>query len=575
MILLRRDSYLDIVKPGVKQDTMNSLRNAPVFGYALFPDAAIMTAEQDIQKSESSSVAQGLGPGAHQHTSWRGSHRYKPKTVGTDILQLQSNLSRLHSSHGGNSVDPDQEDVGVVEVPTLVFPGTSPLNNPNDNYCSNPNPQCVNLIKGESKSCLTQVTKRQKLNLVVDCHVACHAPIAHLPGLPQKKGVSPALYYSRIKHVKDVCCVNHCLFVPPALNAPNAVPEQNVGGRLQEFWQVWQAMGSNPRVVSILKEGYTLPFKQRPVLTRFPVVQSGYANPTKNMYLKEALLSLRGKLVVEKVVVKSSLAFYNRLFLVPKPNGKWRPILDLSQLNLFLNTGTFKMETPETIRLSLRTGEWVTSLDFSDAYFHIPIAPRSRKYLRFFLFHQTFQFKALPFGLATAPLEFTKVVKEVKLMAQARDIRIHQYLDDWLLRAPSPETCLQHTQTLLALCQQLGWVVNMNKSELVPKQVFNFVGYQFNLITSRVLPTQDRCETLQQKLRFMKAHHQCTVRQFMSLIGLLTATEKQVCAGRLHMRPIQWHLKRNWHVPEVLEKLFRSLSLCILILTGGWTRQTS
>ena len=40
----------------------------------------------------------------------------------------------------------------------------------------------------------------------------------------------------------------------------------------------------------------------------------------------------------------------------------------------------------------------------------------------------------------------------------------------------------------------------------------------------------------------------------MSLIGLLTATEKQVVSGRLHMRPIQWHLKNHWHVPEVLEK---------------------
>ena len=34
----------------------------------------------------------------------------------------------------------------------------------------------------------------------------------------------------------------------------------------------------------------------------------------------------------------------------------------------------------------------------------------------------------------------------------------------------------------------------------------------------------------------------------MSLIGLLTATEKEASSGRLHMRPVQWHLKRNWHV---------------------------
>ena len=74
-------------------------------------------------------------------------------------------------------------------------------------------------------------------------------------------------------------------------------------------------------------------------------------------------------------------------------------------------------------------------------------------------------------------------------MPQTRGIRIHQYLDDWLLRAPSQETCLQHTQTLLALCRELGWVVNM-KSELTPQQVF--VGYWFDMLTSQVLPTQER-----------------------------------------------------------------------------------
>ena len=41
----------------------------------------------------------------------------------------------------------------------------------------------------------------------------------------------------------------------------------------------------------------------------------------------------------------------------------------------------------------------------------------------------------------------------------------------------------------------------------------------------------------------------------MSLIGLLTATEKQLHLGRLQMRPIQWHLKNNWRVLESLNKV--------------------
>ena len=108
------------------------------------------------------------------------------------------------------------------------------------------------------------------------------------------------------------------------------------------------------------------------------------------------------------------------------------------------------METPESIRTSLQKKEWVTSIDFKDAYFHIPIHPQSRKYLRFHIQGKSYQFKALPFGLATAPIEFTIVVKEVKLLAQARGIRIHQYLDDWLVRGESYQSCLKQTQDLVS-----------------------------------------------------------------------------------------------------------------------------
>ena len=99
-----------------------------------------------------------------------------------------------------------------------------------------------------------------------------------------------------------------------------------------------------------------------------------------------------------------SLEFNNRLFLVPKPNNRWRPILDLSTLNKFLKTESFITETPETIRTSLQAGEWD---------FHILIQSQSRKYMRFHIQGQSHQFKVLPFGLSTAPMEFTVVVKMV------------------------------------------------------------------------------------------------------------------------------------------------------------------
>ena len=283
-------------------------------------------------------------------------------------------------------------------------------------------------------------------------------------------------------------------------------------------------------MVQILKEGYTLSFQIRPNLSRFPTVVSCYGNPHRNLNLLEALHQLMDKNAIELVHKQVSLGFFNRLFLVPKP--KWRPILDLSNLNLFLKTEKFKMETPETIRTSLQKGEWVTSIDFKDAYFHIPIQELSRKYLRFHFQGQTYQFKALPFGLSTAPMEFTIIAKEVKLMAIQNGIRIHQYLDDWLVRATSHRVCLQHTQVLVRMCRHLGWLVNVEKLELEPKQVFNFVGYQFNLESGRVQPTPDRWQSLQEKILELISRPACSVRELMSLIGLLTATEKTSSSGQ-------------------------------------------
>ena len=107
------------------------------------------------------------------------------------------------------------------------------------------------------------------------------------------------------------------------------------------------------------------------------------------------------------------------------------------------------METAEVIRASLQTGEWVASIDLTDAYFHVPIHPKFQKYLRFHVQGRADQFRALPFAIATAPLEFTHVVKEVKFIALSQGVRIHQYLDNWLVRAKDPDTCAQDVQKLI------------------------------------------------------------------------------------------------------------------------------
>ena len=106
------------------------------------------------------------------------------------------------------------------------------------------------------------------------------------------------------------------------LNVDFFVTDPPVGARLHQCWEKWEALGLSPKVVSTLREGYTLPFWFRPNLTRPPTVISNYHNPAKQANLLEALYQLLNKNAVEPVENQNSLGFYNRLFLVPKPNNR-------------------------------------------------------------------------------------------------------------------------------------------------------------------------------------------------------------------------------------------------------------
>ena len=134
--------------------------------------------------------------------------------------------------------------------------------------------------------------------------------------------------------MKDVSCVGHLSFVQNVTNVPFVTIDLPVVARLHQFWEKWVALGASPKVIPILKEGDTLPFRFRPNLKRSPTIISGYVNLHRNLYLMEALHVLMTKDAVELVTTQRSLGFYNRLFLFPKPPNQWKPIL--SSLSRFL-----------------------------------------------------------------------------------------------------------------------------------------------------------------------------------------------------------------------------------------------
>jgi ribonuclease HI len=249
---------------------------------------------------------------------------------------------------------------------------------------------------------------------------------------------------------------------------------------------------------------------------------------------------------VEKLA-KSTPGFYGRLFVVPKSTGGWRPVLDLSTLNQFLQRIPFRMETPSSIRAAIRQDDWATSLDLTEAYFHILIHKKYRKFLRFTWKGQVYQFRTLPFGLSLAPWVFSRIVRALVRFIRSKGIRIHSYLDDWLIPATSYNGNLRNTKFLLQVARRLGFHFNMAKSDLIPKQEFVFLGMLINTRTLLVSPSLARTQRLLQLISQLLLHHTTTARRILSLIGMMESLAPVVTLGRVFKRPLQRLLQGQWN----------------------------
>jgi hypothetical protein len=174
-----------------------------------------------------------------------------------------------------------------------------------------------------------------------------------------------------------------------------------------------------------------------------------------------------------------------------------RPVIALSVLNQHLIVPNFKMETNRSIRGSIHLGMWTTSLDLTDGYFHIPISPKFRKFLRFVWEDGVYAFKRMPFGLSTAPLVFTRIFQAVIAHLHSQSIFIHSYLDDSLLKNMSQFLLRDCTHFVIGLLLKLGFLISWKKSELVPSQDFIFLGDHYQTDLGLVFPPEEKIVTLQ------------------------------------------------------------------------------
>ena len=234
------------------------------------------------------------------------------------------------------------------------------------------------------------------------------------------------------------------------------------------------------------------PVFSAPPLSDVPIPLPSYSpSSIRGLALTAAVADLREKGAIDAAPPPSP-GYYSRLFVTPKVTGGWRPVIDLSRLNRSVRVSHFHMETQQSVLQSLRQGDWMASLDLLDAYLQVTVHPESRRFLRFCVGEEVWQFCALCFGLSTAPQAFTRVMAPISSIMHRHGFPILRYLDDWLVLGSSFQNLVWARYFLLWLCQELGVQVNLAKSSLTQTQSLDYLGMRLQTLPLTVFPTPKR-----------------------------------------------------------------------------------
>ncbi|CAC5377945.1 unnamed protein product [Mytilus coruscus] len=150
------------------------------------------------------------------------------------------------------------------------------------------------------------------------------------------------------------------------------------------------------------------------------------------------------------------------------------------------------------------------------------------------------------FGPTCAPQIFTKIVSVVAAYLRAQNLRMVVYLDDWIIVNQDQNQLILDREKCLNLIVSLGFIVNKEKSNLIPSQSVTYLGGVFHLEKGLIFPTLERIEKLQMLIQNMQTVKTVAL-DFLRILGVMASCIQLIPKARLYMRPIQLHLLSFWN----------------------------
>lgn len=254
-------------------------------------------------------------------------------------------------------------------------------------------------------------------------------------------------------------------------------PNQNIDSWLQNFPEAWAETGG----LGLAKHRPAIFVELKPRMDPVRVRQYPMA-----LEAKEGIIPHIRRLLDHGVLRPCHSPWNTPLLPIQKPNSKeYRPVQDLREVNKRVMDIHPTVPNPYTLLSTLSPeNQWYTVLDLKDAFFSLPLAPKSQE---IFAFEWTdsergisgqLTWTRLPQGFKNSPTLFDEALHEDlgEYRCQHPSITLLQYVDDLLIAATSPEACIQGTKDLLKTLGNLGYRASAKKAQICRPEV-TYLGY--------------------------------------------------------------------------------------------------
>ena len=226
------------------------------------------------------------------------------------------------------------------------------------------------------------------------------------------------------------------------------------------------------------------------------------------------------------------------ILAVPKKDGRFRLCGDYKvTVNQARTMDQYPLPKPEDLFATLSNGKEFSKLDLSQAYLQLELDESSRPYTTINTHQGLYQYTHLPFGIASAPAIFQRLMHTILQGIPG----VVCYIDDILVTGKDQEEHLQNLNEVFSRLEKHGFPLKREKCTLLAKLV-EYLGHSITKDGISALP--DKVEAI------AKAPQPTNVQELRSFLGLLRYYGKFIRNLATILHPLnqllQTNRKWNW-----------------------------